>query len=61
MINQDFKQSDDLKKQLQEFELSILSGEKAEDFEELGAGDVQMDMMMTDISDATQDIFSIQN
>ena len=40
MINQDFKQSDDLKKQLQEFELSILSGEKAEDFEELGAGDV---------------------
>jgi len=34
MINQDFKQSDELKKQIQEFELAVLSGEKDDKLDE---------------------------
>ena len=50
MINQDYKLSDTIKNQLQEFELLVLAGEKDNDFEDMGAGDVHMDMI-ADIGD----------
>ena len=56
MINQDYKQTDDIKNQLQEFELSVLSGEKADDFEDLGAGDVHMDMITDVAEDQNMDV-----
>ena len=50
MINQDYKLSDTIKNQLQEFELSVLAGEKGNDLEDMGAGDVHMDMI-ADVGD----------
>lgn len=40
MINQDYKYTDEIKNQLQEFELAVLSGEKADELADLEAGDV---------------------
>ena len=54
MINQDFKQNEDLKKDLQEFELKILSGQSKEsdifDFNgDLGLITVDNDPIMMDM------------
>ena len=45
MINQDYKQSDDIKQQIQEFELQVLAGKKADEIEDLGGADVHLDML----------------
>ena len=54
MINQDFKQSDELKRQLQEFELSIIAGDaNNEDFSQK-VGDSINDFKMDIITDFGQ-------
>ena len=43
MINQDYKQSESLKREIQEFELSVLAGEKDDKYEQLK--DLHMDVL----------------
>ena len=45
MINQDFKQSDQIRSELQEFELAILAGDKVDQIDDFGAGDFEMDIL----------------
>ena len=61
MINQDYKQSDEIKKQVQDFELQLLSGSLDDDSNyDVGAVDVELDMI-ADVGDIKEgDKFNVQ-